>query len=1185
MVAEATEAGPTLANAARMCLDAIAHFKVEGPVQYALRPSVRSTLEHAAQYKAASSAAFDDAEWFILAEAVFVTRVQLLHIKKTLENAAYEVLPAEAASGSGDPSGSGSKAAENGRGRNGDGSEPAHSRPFDWEFSLQLVLSTQAGLTLAEAAFSAHIAARVKAAVQAGLLAPRWHRLMKRLEVTPKEARLMEFLLHRVTLQQDLSEFFSKSKHGSPSPANYADMGTLEMAEFIRNTRRHVTDGLIPDCFKTMFKGGFTDENPYGGPSSAGFNSGTLQLAGEAIKACCGETLTEEDLLKIDKTAMLEVLSEEPGFKSTAPAHDDADGQAGTPGGAESLAGLKAEGDLFEMIKQEVQRDATVRKRRASDALGEGSAAAGKKLKGEGQPEEVAEEAAGRGSPGGDPMDAEAADAAGEGPAAAAAPPGSSTDQNDSGEMREYRTDLEYLEDNFKLLITLLRVGKLKRVMALDENDRSGMEDEGLFGYDRNYRPRNRAQQQLRELQGKERLERSRIERRLALTTHSGKGEDGTAWQPRLERLANARALSSFEKNMLLLLVGYHVSPSVQRAFDATRSASFEGSNMSVGSILLAFLPDSLQEQISARKFFYKSARLIKDGIVSLSGTDFSKDIMDQGVDADRRMLDFLVGLDTEFSDLVDGSHLYFPAHVHLKDVILPSEQKDLITDTVRNFAAYRKVRKMLQDEDTSATNGGGVVLLFHGQSGVGKTMMANALAQEVHKKVLLINFPSLGANEAGDAIRFIFREAKIHDALLFFDECESIFEDREKRGSHHVNLLLTEVERHDGIIIMATNRPHDLDEAMHRRITMQFEFRKPDHMQRQLIWRRLLPARVKLEDDVDINVLSMKYELSGGYIRNAVQAALSRATARLADDAKPESVALSQADLLHGAKLQLRGALRMKDFDRRRVPTRGMEDVLLPDTLKAKLSKVVQHEKARAVLMGQWGFGAKGELTGTTCLFHGPPGTGKTLAAEAVGFETGKPLKVVNCSGIVSKYVGDTGKSLDALFQEARAMDAVLVFDEAESLFGARGSSMESSTDRYAAMDVGILLHHLENHIGIVVLITNKPSSLDSAFQRRIRFELKFEMPPPPLRSKLWRAMIPKQAPLASDVDWEQLGRSYELAGGSIKNAVVRAATRAALRMTSEAGSAEITQVDLREEATEEAGKGGDTGHLAMYT
>lgn len=89
-----------------------------------------------------------------LYQAVFVTRVQLLHIKKTLENAAYEVLPAEAASGSGDPSGSGSKAAENGRGRNGDGSEPAHSRPFDWEFSLQLVLSTQAGLTLAEAAFS-----------------------------------------------------------------------------------------------------------------------------------------------------------------------------------------------------------------------------------------------------------------------------------------------------------------------------------------------------------------------------------------------------------------------------------------------------------------------------------------------------------------------------------------------------------------------------------------------------------------------------------------------------------------------------------------------------------------------------------------------------------------------------------------------------------------------------------------------------------------------------------------------------------------------------------------------------------------------------------------------------------------------------------------------------------------------
>lgn len=87
-----------------------------------------------------------------------------------------------------------------------------------------------------------------------------------------------------------------------------------------------------------------------------------------------------------------------------------------------------------------------------------------------------------------------------------------------------------------------------------------------------------------------------------------------------------------------------------------------------------------------------------------------------------------------------------------------------------------------------------------------------------------------------------------------------------------------------------------------------------------------------------------------------------------------------------------------LQDMDRRRIPTRGLDDVLLPTVLKDKLWKVVHHEKARAVLCGQWGFGQHGDMDGTVCLFSGPPGTGKTLAAEAVGFETGKQLKVLPC-------------------------------------------------------------------------------------------------------------------------------------------------------------------------------------------
>ncbi|DBB01935.1 hypothetical protein WJX77_010097 [Trebouxia sp. C0004] len=1180
------------------------------PFTFALKPIVRRVLLGIAS-ESASVKQPDDKAFFRELEAVYLLRLLLISCASSLETCAYElqdssaVLTARLQNGASEPV-TVSKKESKAKSAAQIGADDVSTYEGEcWAFSSRYIKPTQTALQLALDAIETRHQQRKAAGQNSKGTAPRFERLMDRLDLTDKERLAMLYVLVKQVSQEDFSNLFPKFGRSPPSFAAFAGLDTLEILQFLSPKRQHIKEGLLPDCSKALLGGGQAfDEMAFSIPSKA-LNDNSLHFSSEVIKALIGEPLSEEELLKVDNTQLMDVLKEEPSFShdhfSEVKAATTAQAQ---PPALSNASGLGADEDVFDLIKQEVQRDVQGRKRRAAGDSDEDPASKRDKLA-------TANEAIASASavlaatdpsispdtaaPSGDASarresadgavsmetEQEERDAERRQSNAAAASRTGDTPKEAEGSMREYRNDLEYLEDSFKLMIITLRIGKFRRILALEDADQEGFEDEGLYYHQRKRGdPKSRAQQQLRELEGKERLEKSRVERRLKLTQAAG--QDGEAWKPRLQRLAEARQLAPFEKLVLEVLVGCHVSPSVQRTFLANKPGTGMDemtamSPLTVGSLLLAFLPTSLQEQISSRRYFYKSGRLIKDGIITLSNTDFSRDIMDQGVDIDRRMLDFLCGLDTEFSDMVDGSHLYFPSAVQLEDVILPQDQKKLIVETVENFAAYKKVRKSL-GLDKSVGGSGGLVLLFHGASGVGKTMMANAVAKHVHRKVLLINFPSLGSNEAGQAIRFIFREAKIHDALLFFDECEAIFEDREKHGSNHVNMLLTEVEKHEGIIIMATNRPHDLDEAMHRRITMTFEFRRPDHTQRQQIWRRQLPDKIQRTDDVDINLLALKYELSGGYIRNAIQAALSRATAR-----DGEAPVVSQADLLHGAQLQLRGALRMKDFDRRRIPTRGLEAVLLPKELKANLDKIVHHEKARAVLMGQWGFGKNGDLAGTVCLFTGEPGTGKTLAAEAVGFETGKPLKIVNCAGLVSKWVGDTPKNIDALFQEARATDAVLCFDEAEGLFGTRSSDMGSSTDRYAAMDVGVLLHHLETHIGIVVLITNKPDAIDSAFQRRIRFSMTFPMPDAPLRAKLWRASVPEQAPVASDVDWESLGKGYQLAGGSIKQAVVRAATQAALRI--EDGAAMIKMEDLKAEAQEEIKKGeGSARPAGMY-
>lgn len=271
------------------------------------------------------------------------------------------------------------------------------------------------------------------------------------------------------------------------------------------------------------------------------------------------------------------------------------------------------------------------------------------------------------------------------------------------------------------------------------------------------------------------------------------------------------------------------------------------------------------------------------------------------------------------------------------------------------------------------------------------------------------------------------------------------------------------------------------------------------------------------------------------------------------------ENAVVRQEDLVAGAKLQLRGRLRMIDFTRRRVPSRSIEDLILAPEQKRILNEIVSFEKARQVLYSQWGFNQQDK--GTTVLLYGPvrihlrllhltlqPGTGKTMASEAIAFAMGKPLKIVNSAELVSKWVGDTPKNIDAVFEEGKNVDAVLVFDEAEGLFGQRSSSSESATDRYANVDVGLLLYHMERYPGVVVLCTNQIGAIDNAFFRRIksetptlssshtsRFVVEFPRPEAPERARLWASLIPKEAPQDKDIDYKKLGQIYELSGGHI--------------------------------------------------
>jgi SpoVK/Ycf46/Vps4 family AAA+-type ATPase len=197
--------------------------------------------------------------------------------------------------------------------------------------------------------------------------------------------------------------------------------------------------------------------------------------------------------------------------------------------------------------------------------------------------------------------------------------------------------------------------------------------------------------------------------------------------------------------------------------------------------------------------------------------------------------------------------------------------------------------------------------------------------------------------------------------------------------------------------------------------------------------------------------------------------------------------------------------------------------------------------------VLHQWGFDSKLSLgKGTNALFSGPSGTGKTMAAEIVAGELGLDLYKIDLSGVVSKYIGETEKNLDRIFNAAENANAILFFDEADALFGKR-SEVRDSHDRYANIEISYLLQKMEEYPGLTILATNLRQNLDDAFVRRLAFMVHFPFPDETSRQQIWQGVWPKQTPLHTEVDLDLFARRFKLSGGSIKNMALAAAFLAA--------------------------------------
>jgi ATPase family associated with various cellular activities (AAA) len=380
-------------------------------------------------------------------------------------------------------------------------------------------------------------------------------------------------------------------------------------------------------------------------------------------------------------------------------------------------------------------------------------------------------------------------------------------------------------------------------------------------------------------------------------------------------------------------------------------------------------------------------------------------------------------------------------------------------------------------------------------------------------------------AADADDPVRMRDAElaAALEDRALCFDGLESL----EPSDRRRIQRALA--AREERVLICAASREAAI--ALGDQTAFVVEAPFPSFAERREVWGAL--ARSDEVGDV-----SAKFRLSAGQIAEAAE------VARLAAAARGDSAPLP-ADLDLGARQA--SSTRLGELATRLQPAFGWDDLVLPERQREVLASVSAYLRHRDLVLSGWGYERTvARAQGLKVLFAGESGTGKTMAGQVLARDLGLELFRIDLATVVSKYIGETEKSLDRIFAAADGSNAILFFDEADALFGKR-SEVRDSHDRYANIEVAYLLQKMESYEGAVILATNLRQNIDEAFLRRLDFVIDFPFPEPADRERIWRLVLPDSAPLADDIDVAFLASRFKLAGGSIRNASLAAAFLAA--------------------------------------
>ncbi|MEW5861527.1 MAG: ATP-binding protein [Cyanobacteriota bacterium] len=581
-----------------------------------------------------------------------------------------------------------------------------------------------------------------------------------------------------------------------------------------------------------------------------------------------------------------------------------------------------------------------------------------------------------------------------------------------------------------------------------------------------------------------------------------------------LEQLCKTFGLSDFERDILLLCVGMELDPSFPSLCAIAQGN--ERQAYPTMSLALAILSDShwdaLTPTASLRRW-----RLIEVGT--------GNTLTSSPLRIDERILHYIAGvqhLDERLIGIVESLHVSAQS-------LVPS---------------HRQLAEQLAGTWLQASQQGSAlpVVQLCGDETASKRAIASATCAllQLNLNVMSAQAIPTSPSDFNSILRLWNREAILSESVLLLD-CDDV----ETSDPARENVIATLIEGITSPIIITSPERR----RSRQRPSITIDVSKPTVPEQRAIWQDALgEAAESLNGHLD--TLVSHFSLSAP----SIYAVCTEAKGRGAGENKESLVSLSpQSSLLSPPETlstrlwdtcRSQARQRLNDLAQPIIPGASWDELVLPEAQRQVLRDIAAHVRQRAKVYESWGFGGSGRGLGISALFAGGSGTGKTMAADVLAGELRLDLYRIDLSSVVSKYIGETEKNLRRVFDAAEAGGAILLFDEADALFGKR-SEVKDSHDRHANIEVAYLLQRMEAYRGLAILTTNLKGSLDQAFLRRIRFIVQFPFPDATQRAEIWQRIFPRETP-TEGLDSVKLAR-LNVAGGNIRNIALNAAFIAA--------------------------------------